>query len=198
MQNHRTCSFDGCHRKACKRGFCEGHYQQLKRGVELGPIRLLKAKGSCPRVTCDEVPCKVPGLIGPCHEKRGGKARGGYGKIDCSGRTTLAHRYIWEQMNGPIPEGMYIDHQCRNRACCNEDHLRVVTPLVNGTENVIGAAWQIQGAKTHCPKGHPYSEANTQRWRNGRTCRQCKREWMAAYRAIHPRRKKGATNGVAH
>ena len=43
----------------------------------------------------------------------------------------LAHRYYYEKLRGPIPEGMQIDHLCRLPACVNPDHLEVVTPTQN-------------------------------------------------------------------
>lgn len=59
---------------------------------------------------------------------------GGYGRVYISGkheRKTAAHRLSWELANGPIPEGMFIDHICRNHACVRPDHLRLATPKQN-------------------------------------------------------------------
>lgn len=42
-------------------------------------------------------------------------------------RPVMYHRWVWEQANGPIPNGYEIDHKCRNRACCNIDHLQLLT-----------------------------------------------------------------------
>lgn len=42
-----------------------------------------------------------------------------------------AHKWLYEKYNGKVPEGMQLDHLCRNRRCCNPDHLEVVTPAVN-------------------------------------------------------------------
>ncbi|WP_369010576.1 HNH endonuclease signature motif containing protein, partial [Bacillus cereus] len=38
-----------------------------------------------------------------------------------------AHRYVYENLSGPIPEGMELDHLCRNPPCVNPDHLDPVT-----------------------------------------------------------------------
>ena len=42
------------------------------------------------------------------------------------GRLVMNHRYVWEELNGPVPQGMEVNHKCRNRACCNPDHLEVL------------------------------------------------------------------------
>jgi hypothetical protein len=59
----------------------------------------------------------------------------GYGKIsldvDGAVRSKLAHRWTWEQRNGPIPPGMHLDHLCKQPGCVNPDHLEIVTPAEN-------------------------------------------------------------------
>jgi hypothetical protein len=100
----------------------------------------------------------------------------------------MVHRYCWELEVGPIPDGMEIDHQCRNRACCNIDHLRVVTPKVNRTENCIGAHWMKLKAMTHCKNGHPFGEDSLviNPSKTQRRCKICR----AAYAKERNRKKK--------
>lgn len=120
-------------------------------------------------------PCPVESLEGPCWIWKRSTDRKGYGRVCVNGKNVTVHRYVWKQTNGPIPIGLVIDHVCRNRACCNVAHLRLVTPKVNSTENANGFA-AINAAKTHCKYGHPYDEANTfiYKGRDGRATRHCR------------------------
>lgn len=55
----------------------------------------------------------------------------GYGWVGVKGKQWLAHRWYYEQAHGPIPDGLQLDHLCRQRLCVNPDHLEPVTPLEN-------------------------------------------------------------------
>lgn len=113
---------------------------------------------------------------------------GGYGTMRVggrTGRTVSVHRIAYELSNGPIPEGLEIDHLCRNRACCNPAHLEAVTHAENNRRSDSPSA--VAARVTHCPKGHPYDEANTHRYRKphggwGRQCRRCNNERRNRYR----------------
>lgn len=170
----KVCSFVGCERKAESGGLCNGHYLQQWRGKTLVPIwTKTRKRGSPPRINCDEVMCPRLDLIGMCHVFRGSKVGDGYGHVSVNGKSIAVHKYIWEQINGPTPKGMEIDHQCRNRGCCNEDHLRCVTKKVNCLENSISFS-ATNAKKTHCPKGHLLS--NNRNSLGSRYCLVCKRE----------------------
>lgn len=56
------------------------------------------------------------------------KEAAGYGNFGDNGRTVSAHRFAWEQVHGPIPEGHEMHHLCGHPWCVNVEHLRLVTP----------------------------------------------------------------------
>jgi hypothetical protein len=94
---------------------------------------------------------------------------GGYGVFGIShGLNKIAHRYAYELLRGPIPNGLHIDHLCRVRSCVNPAHLEAVTQLENNRRQAHPFA-----DKTHCPKGHPYDEKNTRIYEGRRFCKTC-------------------------
>lgn len=100
----------------------------------------------------------------------------GYGGFCINKRNFRAHRISYELFVGKLELDLVIDHICRNRACCNPDHLRQVDKRTNALEN-SEAACAIHAAKTHCPKGHEYNEINTRWHGTNRHCRACQREY---------------------
>lgn len=70
----------------------------------------------------------------------------------------MAHRFAYELIRGKIPEGLDIDHLCRNRQCVNPEHMEPVTPRENTIRGDTIPAHNLK--KTHCPKGHPLSGDN--------------------------------------
>lgn len=109
-----------------------------------------------------------------CHIWQAGKNPDGYGTFR-GGNSRMAHRYAWERLNGLIPEGLVTDHICRNRACVNPEHMRIVTRRVNVLENSNAQA-VFKKAQTHCVHGHEFTVENTYWYgphRSYRKCRKC-------------------------
>ena len=98
----------------------------------------------------------------------------GYVQFWYRGRYELAHRFIWIQSIGPIPNDFEIDHRCRNRRCVNVDHLEAVTSRVNVLRGDGPTARNAQ--KTQCPCGHLYEGHNLYVHRGKRYCRICVKE----------------------
>jgi len=118
------------------------------------------------------VPAYRPDL-GQCWVWTAGTSKG-YGKF-WDGRRSQAHRFSYEMHRGAIPDGLDLDHLCRVRNCVNPDHLEPVTRAENirrgETGKLVGAR---QRAKTHCPRGHPYSGPNLFVETSGaRACKAC-------------------------
>ena len=112
---------------------------------------------------------------GDCIEFTGAKSPTGYGIVRHKGKNLYVHRVAYESKVGKIPEGLQIDHLCRNRACVNVCHMEAVTPQVN---TLRGISVQADNArKTHCLRGHGLSGDNLRIDKTGRRiCRTCKRE----------------------
>ena len=106
----------------------------------------------------------------------------GYGRFRVDDKLASAHRFAYEQFVGRIPDGLVLDHLCRNRGCCNPEHLRACTNRENIFAPGSESPTAVHAAKTHCPDGHPYDAANTYMWRGHRHCRECSRRRQADYR----------------
>ena len=120
-----------------------------------------------------------------CWKFLGSTDKNGYGqvgvKIDGKATTRRAHRLVYEFLVGPIPDGLVIDHLCREPGCVNPAHLEAVTPRENIMRGEGVAA--KHAATSHCPQGHLYDEGNTYIHPMGkRYCRTCARERMARKR----------------
>lgn len=115
-----------------------------------------------------------------CWLWRASLSHNGYGAFQYDGRPRPAHRYSYELLVGPIPEGLEIDHLCRVRHCVNPDHLEAVTHLENVRRGVYAempVLTRINAEKTHCKRGHPLSGDNLivrENARSGKIRRQCR------------------------
>ena len=105
----------------------------------------------------------------------------GYGAFSNGKKQIAAHKFAYEQLFGVVPNGMELDHLCRNKRCVNPNHLETVLHIENMSRGKLGKLGHFNKTKTHCPYGHPYSTENTYFYRQtngslGRLCLTCSRK----------------------
>ena len=91
---------------------------------------------------------------GNCWIWTGAKSKG-YGLFRVNNKTNRAHRLSYELFKADIPQGMELDHLCRNPSCVNPEHLEPVTHKVNMLRGEGFAS--LNAKKTHCSKGHRFT-----------------------------------------
>lgn len=151
--------------KAAKAKYCGKACQYVARRVPIAQRLWSKLDRSDPKA---------------CWVWPGGKNRKGYGVIESGApyhRPRPAHRVAYELTIGPIPEGLVIDHLCRNHSCVNPAHLEAVTIRENIMRGVNPKVLLHLARK--CKRGHDLTPENSV-WHksNGkRRCRECIREY---------------------
>lgn len=129
------------------------------------------------RVVVDENGCWLyQGYPNP--ESGYGQVTGG---VEFPPRTWTAHVAVWVYFNGPVPDGLVLDHLCRVRHCCNPGHLET-----SAENSLRGDAPRIVLSRANrCEKGHSLTPENTYAYpKSGRRrCRTCRDEYMREYRA---------------
>lgn len=174
----RTCSIQGCNAPHNSRGWCRKHYERWCRHGD-------------PLYTCYVVGDDVERFWShvdrrsDCWLWTSALDNHGYGAFTLPGKTAKAHRYAYELLVGPIPDGLTLDHVkargCRHRHCVNPAHLE---PVSRGVNTMRGASpLAINARKTHCKNGHEFTPENTIVRPSGRRCRTCDRAWRARRRS---------------
>ena len=126
-----ACQYVDCVRESEKAGYCNAHYIRKRRGKPMdGPVR---KSGDDPARFWEKVR-----RTEFCWEWTAFRSADGYGRFMIGRVPHLAHRVSFERTNGTIPDGMEVDHACRNRGCVNPSHLRLATRSLNA-QNLGGA-----------------------------------------------------------
>jgi len=134
---HPICSIDGCDKDTVGNGLCRNHYMKVYRRGGDPAVTLPRGNFSTP--ISSRTHMFVQGDPDECWEWQGSTNKNGYGITGLSGKNVLAHRAVYLEMVGPIPEGMQLDHLCANRICVNPNHLEPVTSHEN----------QVRGGEPH-------------------------------------------------
>jgi hypothetical protein len=127
---------------------------------------------------------KVRVEAGGCWTWTGAMTHNGYGKIWSGGedpKCLRAHRASYEAHVGRVPDGLVLDHLCRNRACVNPAHLEPVSARENLMRGEGTSA--VNARRRTCRKGHLLLGENLRMEVSGRRCKQCAKDWKQQKRA---------------
>lgn len=128
-------------------------------------------------------------MSGECWTWKLRRNRYGYGQASWGKNKSLAaHRAAWFLTYGSLPEGLTLDHLCRNRVCVRPDHLEPVSRGDNVRRGLLVAL------RTHCKRGHELTPESIVPWApsGAKWCLRCYRAYHAAYRARHREQKEAA------
>lgn len=175
------CWAGDCTRNSHALHLCTKHYQRLKNSGSTAD----------PKDIDNRFWNKCEIMQNGCWEWQGFTNRGGYGQFGSEdGTVMLTHRWAYRRFVGDLVEGLTIDHLCRNKKCCNPEHLEQVS-LQENIRRTTGFHFSHyeKGNRTHCSKGHELTEGNRYK-RKGRVnsyaCKKC----MSAYHKERNRKQK--------
>jgi len=170
---HSECDVNGCTNLVGQkgaRGLCTKHYQMWRlTGDPCGTTAPTESERFWGKVS------KGPG----CWTWNASTDGNGYGMFQSLGMAR-AHRWAYEHIVGPIPDGLVLDHLCRNPGCVNPEHLE---PVTNDENLSRGWGRRIKnGMANECINGHEYTELNTYIHPKGAlVCRTCSAESRRRY-----------------
>jgi HNH endonuclease len=135
-----------------------------------------------------------------CWNWTAGVDRYGYGQYHLKvgerrrdARSCRAHRLAYEEAYGATEEKL--DHECNNRRCVNPLHLRPMSQR----ENVLRSETNpvaVNARKTHCVKGHEFTEENTERGKDGRRCKTCRRAPRSSRARGRPKKEQSKSAAI--
>lgn len=131
--------------------------------------------------------------LGPCWIWTGSRNQHGYGKTSLNGKLLPAHRFTWEDTNGPIPDGLVIDHLCRVPPCVNPSHLEPVSTKENLRRGMSPSA--VMGRTNICRRGHCLTDATISIEGGFRRCKECRAESARRRRIVNPPVRRGRAVG---
>ena len=178
------CPIEGCTRPIARRGYCKPCYYRLKKHGVITNLPVVPPL----RDRFMEAVKKMPS---GCWEWQASKNNFGYGNLTLPSRQHVyAHRFSYEKFVGPIPDGMDLDHLCRNPPCVNPAHLEPVTHRENMYRSDSADIAAFLSGK--CRQGHEMTPDNTYKYPNrpGRECRKCMRLRGQRRVRVRDRRKK--------
>ena len=110
----------------------------------------------------------------------GGKRPSGYWAVGVFGKRVQAHVIVWELHNGPVPDGMDVEHIDRDRANCKLSNLRLATRTQNMQNTVAhrDSSTGFKGVSKEGNKYHAYVNLNGKRYHTRTTTLEDAVEWV--------------------
>ena len=166
------CWVGGCVRPMDAQGYCNKHYNRWREwGI---PYELTSEDRFWFQLDkSSHIPTWTP-FLGPCWIRRtprtAGQLQKNYSGVTVEGQQLRAFNYVYEYVVGPIPDGLVLDHLCRNPPCVNPGHMEPVPHAEN-----IRRGYEAK-AQTHCKRGHDLSLTSRITSSGSRDCVECGKE----------------------